>query len=97
VQFHGPNIWIRGLDSQLNDNLMASSLPDDLAEIRAYDGTGHQLERRENNDPALQCDAPWKKYAFWGVPTEIRIFTADSWSTLDIPFDVYVPKKPAKG
>jgi hypothetical protein len=65
--------------------------------LRAYDASGKRLERYDGfQKTELKNDVSKRTVAFWGPVASVRFDTVDSWSDLEIPFDLpAAPMRPA--
>jgi len=65
--------------------------------LRAYDASGRRLERYDGfQKTEFKNEVSKRTVAFWGPVASVRFDTVDSWSELEIPFDLpAAPMRPA--
>jgi hypothetical protein len=65
--------------------------------LRAYDASGKRLERYEGfQKTEFKNEVSKRTVAFWGPVASVRFDTADSWSDIELPFDLpAAPMRPA--
>ncbi len=85
VNFSGALLKIAGIDGIVSANF---HLQDRMTLVRAYNGAGLPLKRIESySGSSFNNNVNWQHFAFWGNPTEARVFTVANWLTLEFPLD----------
>ncbi|MHB0936192.1 MAG: hypothetical protein ACYC6A_07350 [Armatimonadota bacterium] len=84
VEFHGAILAFAGLPDVDYPAIAADEFPC----ILVYDADGRRLKRIPYSGSEVRNTVPWKKFAFWGTPAEVRVVVPDNWLTLTLPFEM---------
>lgn len=94
ARFLGAKVAVAGLPEMVYDENGFSFSDPEL--VRAYDATGHELQKLNFSGNEYKNNVDWTLKAFWGTPTEVRITVVENWLTLTLPYDQALTKESAK-